>query len=312
MKTAILFVSGFLLLHTPTSAQKNNSASQHRYQEETIIINRNDSDATIIELNAEGIFLNGDKVASAKDLSNKNLKKKIIINRNQAIQPSGNETVTYHNKRPALLGVFTDANHDEGGAYIARVSDNSAAEKAGLKAGDIILKVESAIINNAEELTKVVRSYAPGTKVDITYNRNGKERQTTAVLGEAKEYWFPETDDFNEDFFRQMPSRERNRHWFDDIYSDKHKPVLGISVENNYNGVQVIAVKKGSPADIAGLKEGDIITYIDDQQLNSVKELQKRIATLEDNRKIKIEVKRGNNRLTKTVIIPGENQSYDL
>lgn len=68
------------------------------------------------------------------------------------------------------------------GAQIREVGQDSTAQKAGLKAGDIILKVDDHLIVGSDSLVATVRSYRPGDKVKVTYTRDGKERTVELTL----------------------------------------------------------------------------------------------------------------------------------
>ena len=88
----------------------------------------------------------------------------------------------------ARLGVTVTnvrARQQEGieGAGIVRVQPNSAAAKAGLRSGDVVIEVDDREIDSANALVAAVRSHRPGDKVSITYIRGGSERTTTVRLG---------------------------------------------------------------------------------------------------------------------------------
>ncbi len=74
---------------------------------------------------------------------------------------------------------------DGKGVLVSEVVDDSPAKKAGLKAGDIVTKVNDKEIENAADLTNTIRSYDPNTKVAVTIIRDGKKKQLDATLGEA-------------------------------------------------------------------------------------------------------------------------------
>lgn len=61
------------------------------------------------------------------------------------------------------------------GVYISEVSNGSAAEKAGIKPGDILIKVDGEDIKDASALQVVINSYHPGDKADVTVMRDGRE-----------------------------------------------------------------------------------------------------------------------------------------
>ncbi|MFJ6079565.1 S1C family serine protease [Pseudarthrobacter sp. NPDC092419] len=71
------------------------------------------------------------------------------------------------------------------GADVASVEPGSAADKAGIRTGDVITRFNDLSIGEPNQLTAAVREQAPGTKVDITVLRNGQERTLEVILGEA-------------------------------------------------------------------------------------------------------------------------------
>jgi len=70
------------------------------------------------------------------------------------------------------------------GVYVKSVEDFSAAEKAGLKAGDVIIEVERKSIKTMDELNEVKNSHKIGDELKLKINRNGTEKEITLTLGE--------------------------------------------------------------------------------------------------------------------------------
>ena len=68
--------------------------------------------------------------------------------------------------------------------YVKSVEDFSAAEKAGLKAGDVIIEVEGKSIKTMDELNEVKNSHKIGDELKLKINRNGTEKEITLTLGE--------------------------------------------------------------------------------------------------------------------------------
>ena len=88
----------------------------------------------------------------------------------------------------SVLGVSvqdaaTTASHT--GATLASITAGGSAAKAGLKAGDEVIKMDSQQIDGSDALEAAVHSYRPGTTVTITYIRDGKTSTTTATLASA-------------------------------------------------------------------------------------------------------------------------------
>ncbi|MFL6155953.1 MAG: S1C family serine protease [Marmoricola sp.] len=69
------------------------------------------------------------------------------------------------------------------GSQVRKVDAGGAADKAGIKAGDVITKVDDDLIDGSESLIATVRGHRPGDKVVLTYVRDGKTSTTTATLG---------------------------------------------------------------------------------------------------------------------------------
>ncbi|WP_295092899.1 trypsin-like peptidase domain-containing protein [Ruminococcus sp.] len=71
------------------------------------------------------------------------------------------------------------------GVYITAVTDNSAADNAGLQAGDIIIEVDGEVVSTFDELTAKKNEHKAGESMEITYTRNGVDNTVTVTLDEA-------------------------------------------------------------------------------------------------------------------------------
>ena len=71
------------------------------------------------------------------------------------------------------------------GIMIYSVADNSPAEQAGLKAGDIIYKVDNTIIQSFDDLSEVIDDSKVGDTLQVTVNRDGKKIVCNVVLGDG-------------------------------------------------------------------------------------------------------------------------------
>jgi len=69
------------------------------------------------------------------------------------------------------------------GAQLRSVEKGGAADKAGLKVGDVITKVDDQVIDGSESLVATIRGHRPGDSVQITYLRGGQTHTTTSALG---------------------------------------------------------------------------------------------------------------------------------
>ena len=70
------------------------------------------------------------------------------------------------------------------GVYVKSVEDFSAAEKAGIKAGDVIVEAGGKKITKMDELNEIKNSHKIGDEIKIKVNRNGEEKELTVTLGE--------------------------------------------------------------------------------------------------------------------------------
>jgi putative serine protease PepD len=84
----------------------------------------------------------------------------------------------------AVLGVQISDSPD-GGALIQVVEPGSGAAKAGLQAGDRVVKVDDRTVDTGTDLAGAIRSHVPGDTVTVTYVRNGQEQTTKVTLDSA-------------------------------------------------------------------------------------------------------------------------------
>ncbi|MGN9840906.1 S1C family serine protease [Nonomuraea sp. H19] len=97
-------------------------------------------------------------------------------------------------KRPKI-GITLDKDYQGQGVKIASgpsggrqpVDANGPADKAGLKAGDVILEMDGLALQDGNELIALIRSKAPGAKINIKYQRAGQERTATLTVAADEE-----------------------------------------------------------------------------------------------------------------------------
>lgn len=75
----------------------------------------------------------------------------------------------------------------EDGALVAEVTKGSAAEKAGLKAGDVVTGFDGKAVKSARDLTRFVGMMKPGSEAKLTFLRDGRERSATVALARMPE-----------------------------------------------------------------------------------------------------------------------------
>jgi serine protease Do len=199
----------------------------------------------------------------------------------------------------AMLGVSTT--EDEKGAEVTSVNKESAAEKAGLRKGDIITKISDHKIVKAEDVTKAIKTHKPGDKVAVHIIRNGKEQTLTAELDKWKglkinklEATFPMAP------MRPMPP------FASGMINSTGRPKLGLSIQDTDNGkgVMVLNADDEGNAAKAGVKEKDIITHVDGKAINSTDEITKIIRESRDKSSIRLQVLRNGKTQNIEVKIP--------
>ncbi|HET7001651.1 MAG TPA: PDZ domain-containing protein [Puia sp.] len=169
----------------------------------------------------------------------------------------------------AFLGV-SSRKSEKGGATVLEVTKGSPAEKAGIRKGDVITKVNDSKIESPESLFETIHNYKPGDKVKIIFTRDGKEQSVMATL-EKSEF---KQKDFNYNYNFKMPPMPDMYGMDMDSWGHK-QPKLGIKAQDaeDGKGVNVLEVEDSSAAFKSGLKKGDIIIQFDGTEVNSTSEL---------------------------------------
>ncbi len=83
---------------------------------------------------------------------------------------------------PVVLGVAADGREESDGVRLAQVLPGSAADRAGLREGDVLVRVGGAVMNGFDDLRSTLRGRRPGDSLPILYLRNGEDHETTATL----------------------------------------------------------------------------------------------------------------------------------
>jgi serine protease Do len=190
----------------------------------------------------------------------------------------------------AFLGV-SSRRAEKGGATVLEVTKGSPAEKAGIRKGDIITKVNDAKVESPETLFETVRNYKPGDKVKIVFTRDGKEQTVFATLDKT-EY---RQKDYNYNYnFRMPPMPDMNDMHMDEFWGGR-QPKIGLTAQDSEDekGVRVLEVEDSSAAFKAGLKKGDIILLFDGNEVNSANELVDQLQEAKHKGAVKVKILRG-------------------
>lgn len=146
------------------------------------------------------------------------------------------------------------------GVYVNSVSEDGNGMEAGLKEGDVIVKVDGKPINKMSELQEVINAKRPGDKITIGYLRNKKEYSKTITLKNAQGNTKPiEQADI-------------------DVLGAQFRPVTKAIMDQlsiTY-GLEVLKVSNGALKD-AGINRGFIIQRVNETAMKSIDDLQKEV-----------------------------------
>jgi serine protease Do len=285
--TAIATVS--LLLCQPLAAQDNKDKDKDKDKskisdnEELIIKRKGDKDTKLtIELKGDEVTVNGKPLEDFDD-DNVVIKKgrTTIYGPHSPFTGGGAFSFDSHGNffsdNMPFLGVITEQD-EKGGARIEDVTENSAADKAGLKEGDVIKKIGDVTISDPDDLTNTIRKHKPEDKITITYDRKGKTEKADVTLGKRKGAMTFIGPDFN-------PMKNFNFNWQDGDNFNRNfnrsftirdgKPRLGIKAQDTEDGkgVKVLDVDDESAAEKAGIKKDDVITGFDGKKVTNTEDL---------------------------------------
>ena len=316
-----------LLLCQPLAAQdkekdKDKEKTKISDNEEIIIKRKGDKDTKVtIEIKGDEVIVNGKPLAEFDD-DNVAIRKGRtrvygLTAPHSPFRGQGGQSGTFSfddhmflADNAAFLGVITKK--DDKGARIEKVTEGSAADKAGLKEDDVITKVGGAVIDSPDDLTKVIHTYKPEEKVTITYERDGKSNKTDVTLGKRKGNTF----NFQSPHIEAMP--DFNFDWKDNNMSPRvysyGRPRIGIKAQDTEDGkgVKVLGVDDESAADKAGIKKDDVITEFDGKKITSADELASAARDAKEKTAFKITLHRDGKSQTVEVKIPKKLKTANL
>jgi len=168
------------------------------------------------------------------------------------------------------------------GALVASVAEKSPSDKAGIKAGDIILEFNGTKINQMKELPKIVAQTEVGKTVDVKIWRNKKEITKKIKLGRLET---------SEDFKEEKKEADTEKPKFLEIKSLKiiarllnKKDIEERKLPNQTTGLVITNIGKNSPVNYLNI--GDVIVEAQKKKIKSIKDLEDIIDTaLKSNQK---------------------------
>jgi Do/DeqQ family serine protease len=173
------------------------------------------------------------------------------------------DLIDFGSVKRAILGItmqeITDKIADElklstrNGVYIVEVLKGGAADKAGIKSGDILLSIDSLKITTPASVQETVSRYSPDDVAEVVVLRDGKEKSfEVTFMGTAQENGAEDSDGsvaFYGSYIKEAPKDKLER--------------LGLKA-----GVEIVSLGQGKLME-AGATEGFIILYVNDQPVRT-------------------------------------------
>jgi serine protease Do len=186
---------------------------------------------------------------------------------------------------------------DTAGALVQDVTAGGPAEKAGLKVGDVIRKVNGQTVDGSGQLTSLVTNTNPGTEVTLEVLRDGQPVTLTVTLGERPAELGVRAG------VGKAPSEGTLRGIAVQNLTPGIRDQLGLSA--NVHGVVISDLDPNSPAAQAGLQPGDVIEGINRQPVRSVADFNRLAAAAKGETLLRVN-RQGNSSF---VVISGDSGS---
>ncbi len=206
------------------------------------------------------------------------------------------------------------------GAYVSEVTDESPAEKAEIRKGDVLVKFDGKEIEDSDDLIKAVRKGKPHTDVKLEVVRKAEHLTLTATLGrEPRSYAFNFRMPRMPSMPRMAPLPRGGVHLF-----SPERDLDGLEVQSltkqlaeyfdvpDRRGVLVTSVESSSGAGKAGFKAGDVIVKLDGSTVRDVDDLSEAIDDVRKADEVPCEIIRKGKPLTlKWHIDRSDNSDWD-
>jgi serine protease Do len=154
------------------------------------------------------------------------------------------------------------------GAFVQEVLDGHAAEKGGVRPGDVIVDIDGTKVSDTRDLIDTVSSMAPGTEVDLGIIRDGKRITVEVELEERAPT--DEPPELDEEDQEEEQATSRVGITVSEL-SDRARQFYGL--EEDIEGVVITRVRPVSPAGEEGLIRGDVITEANGRSVDSTEDL---------------------------------------
>ncbi len=177
----------------------------------------------------------------------------------------------------------------EPGIVIAAVAPDGPADEAGVERGDILIEVDGKAVDDVVELMRVLREHEEGDEVTLTVLHGDDERALAATLGERDGGAYLGVVPC-----AGMPIPERRG-----------------MIHSTEPGAVIVDVTPDSPADQAGLEEGDVIVAVDGQELDAENNLTDVITAYEPGDTVTLEVEQPGEESRDVTVVLGEHPEQE-
>lgn len=173
------------------------------------------------------------------------------------------------------------------GAYVLDVGEDSPAEKAGIKEGDVIVRFDGDKIDDCADLIRRVRRTKPKKEVSVELVRKDEHKVVAVTIGREpsmRAYSF----DFGDGKLKPLPRMPRfsrsfgTREFYGLGVQDLTKQLADYFEVPGRKGVLVAEVKTGTAAEKAGFKAGDVIVKADGNTIAPTEDLREELSDRED------------------------------
>ena len=166
------------------------------------------------------------------------------------------------------------------GALVVEVVEDSPADKAGLKQGDIIMKMNGNTIKTPSQIRNDVVLLSPGTKITLTINREGKILQLPVTLGT-----------YGANTFVSSTTTSRKLGFSVDNLTNQNIQQYTFSQDDK--GVVIVSVEQGTSADKVGIKPGFLVMAVNHQKVTNVSEFNEALQHVKSGERILLLIRKG-------------------